>query len=381
MKNFLSLLLLSLTVLFSVSHSLAQSNQIYKRDRDGDGVPDYARDKCPDTDKRLNGQELKVEVEGVIYYVKILDVKANFEQRRRRLLIEVSRLDKEQRALLKPVDGRRDKMKKLSVDNQNRIIELDTLIKDKRAELAASIYEAKLEVNGEERIVEVFIGVDEFGCLPDKDRDNVPDMVDKCPDDPGLPIYNGCNDKDGDGVIDFEDECPDVPGLKRLKGCPDKSTGDRDKDGTMDKDDLCPDTPGPKSNKGCPDILTQDEKDIVNRASKVLFDVAKATLRPESKAILDELADLILRKAQKFGKLRVRLEGHTDSDGSDTSNLTLSQNRSRSVKNYLVSKGVDINFISTAGYGESRLKVTPERNRADKQENRRVEIAITNEQN
>ena len=381
MKNTISLFFIFLFIFSFVESSFSQSNPIYKKDRDGDGVPDYARDKCPDTDKRLNGQELRVEVEGSVYYAKITDVKANFEQRRRRLLIEVSRLDKEQRALLKPIDGRRDKMKKLSVDDQNRILKLDTLIKDKRAELAASIYEAKIKVNGKERVVEVFIGVNEFGCLPDKDQDNVPDMVDKCPDDPGLPIYNGCNDKDGDGVIDPNDDCPDEPGLKRLNGCPDKSTDDRDKDGTIDKDDLCPDTPGPKSNKGCPDILTREEKDIVNRASKVLFDVAKATLRPESKDILNELANLILEKTKKFGKLRIRLEGHTDSDGTNTSNLVLSQNRSRSVKEYLVSKGVDINFISTAGYGENRLKVSPERTRADKQENRRVEIAITNQQN
>ncbi|MDX2305564.1 MAG: OmpA family protein [Microscillaceae bacterium] len=380
MKAFLSLLLLYTWANLTISLTFAQELS-YTEDRDGDGVPDYARDKCPNTDRTLEGQEYKVEIDGKPYYVKITNMKANFEQRRRRLLIEFSKLDKEQRALLKPIEGRRDKMSKLSIEDQNRIHELDTLIKEKRKVMAASIYETTVLVDGKERPIELNIGVDEFGCLPDRDGDNVPDIVDKCIDDPGLPIYFGCNDRDGDGVLDYEDECVDVPGLKRLKGCPDKSTGDRDKDGTVDKDDLCPDTPGPKSNKGCPEILTSDEKDIVNKASKVLFDVSKATLRPESMHILDELAALILDKTKKFGTLRIRLEGHTDSDGTAESNLTLSQNRSRAVKDYLVSKGVDINFISTAGYGENQLKINPEVTKADKQENRRVEIAITSEKN
>lgn len=380
MKAFLSLILLYTWANLTISLTFAQELS-YTEDRDGDGVPDYARDKCPNTDRTLEGQEYKVEIDGKPYYVKITNMKANFEQRRRRLLIEFSKLDKEQRALLKPIEGRRDKMSKLSIEDQNRIHELDTLIKEKRKVMAASIYETTVLVDGKERPIELNIGVDEFGCLPDRDGDNVPDIVDKCIDDPGLPIYFGCNDRDGDGVLDYEDECVDVPGLKRLKGCPDKSTGDRDKDGTVDKDDLCPDTPGPKSNKGCPEILTSDEKDIVNKASKVLFDVSKATLRPESMHILDELAALILDKTKKFGTLRIRLEGHTDSDGTAESNLTLSQNRSRAVKDYLVSKGVDINFISTAGYGENQLKINPEVTKADKQENRRVEIAITSEKN
>jgi outer membrane protein OmpA-like peptidoglycan-associated protein len=48
------------------------------------------------------------------------------------------------------------------------------------------------------------------------------------------------------------------------------------------------------------------------------------------------------------------LEGHTDDVGEDDANLTLSQNRSASVKRYLAQKGVDENRITTDGYGESR---------------------------
>jgi outer membrane protein OmpA-like peptidoglycan-associated protein len=82
---------------------------------------------------------------------------------------------------------------------------------------------------------------------------------------------------------------------------------------------------------------------------------------------------------KKYSKLKIRLEGHTDTDGTNEANLELSRNRSRTVKEYLVSKGIN-QEISTSGYGEERLKISYERNPADKQANRRVEIAITNEE-
>ncbi|NJO03473.1 MAG: OmpA family protein [Bacteroidia bacterium] len=118
---------------------------------------------------------------------------------------------------------------------------------------------------------------------------------------------------------------------------------------------------------------------MISRASKVLFDSGKATLRPESFPILDELAALITDKAKKYPTLRVRLEGHTDTDGASEANLELSRNRARSVKEYLTNKGIDVMMISTAGYGEERLVKSPERTPSDKQDNRRVEIAITNQ--
>lgn len=347
----------------------------YKKDRDGDGVPDV-RDSCPDTDYNLNGQEFEVEVKGKKMFVKIVDLKGAFETRRRRVLVELSRLADEKRKLLKPVNNN---INKLDEASKARIAEIDTLDKNKRLDLADLVYEAKITVDGKLETIEIPVHVDEFGCLPDRDRDNVPDIVDKCPDVAGVKAFFGCNDRDGDGVLDHEDECPDVPGLKRLKGCPDKGTGDRDKDGTMDKDDLCPDVPGPKSNKGCPELVNDKQKELIEKASRVLFATAKADLRPESLAILDELANVIFDISKKFGKLIIRLEGHTDSDGTNEDNLELSRNRSRSVKDYLVSKGVDISWISTAGNGEE-MPVATNTTPAGKQKNRRVEIAITTQE-
>ena len=329
-------------------------------DRDGDGVPDY-RDTCPDTDKNLNGHEFEVEVDGKKMFVKIVDFKGTFAKTRNRLLKELSNIKKQQTATPKPDEAQK--------------VMLDSLEKQIRYKLIHLPYEAQITVNGKNIIKEVLLEIDEFGCLPDRDGDSVPDMVDKCPDTPGKKQYDGCDDRDGDGVLDHEDDCPDEPGLKRLKGCPDRGTGDRDKDGTIDKDDLCPDTPGPKANKGCPELINRE---FLEKASRVLFKSGSAILEPQSKVILDQLANEILTASKKFGKLTIRLEGHTDSDGTNEANLELSRNRARSVKDHLVSKGVDITWISTAGYGEEQPIATNATN-PGKAQNRRVQIAVTNQ--
>ncbi len=82
----------------------------------------------------------------------------------------------------------------------------------------------------------------------DSDGDGVVDKCDMCPDEIGLPKFQGCPDRDGDGIIDKFDLCPDVAGSHGLQGCP-----DTDGDGIADKDDLCPDVAGLASLQGCPD--------------------------------------------------------------------------------------------------------------------------------
>jgi OmpA-OmpF porin, OOP family len=359
-------------VLFSANILAQTPYAAYNVDSDGDGVPDV-RDKCPDTDKNLNGHDFEAEVNGKKMFVKITDLKGGFLNRRRRLLVENSRLEKEKKTMIESVKGRTER---LTSEQQTRLGELDTLITKLKSQLRYLVYEAKVKVDGKDQIVELTIGVDEFGCLPDRDGDGVPDMVDKCPDLPGVKMLDGCRDRDGDTVLDHVDDCPDEPGLVRLKGCPDKGLGDRDKDGTIDKDDLCPDVPGPKDNKGCPKLVNKQQEDIINKASKVLFATALADLRPESLDILDKLAQVIFDLNAKYGKLAIRIEGHTDSDGTNEMNLELSRNRARSVRDYLVNKGVDPFSITTAGHGEERpidTNATPQ----GKQNNRRTEIAIT----
>jgi outer membrane protein OmpA-like peptidoglycan-associated protein len=100
------------------------------------------------------------------------------------------------------------------------------------------------------------------GC-PDRDHDGVPDLDDKCPDQPGTKENAGCpaavtKDSDGDGIPDDIDRCPldpeDFDGFQDEDGCPDP---DNDGDGIVDKVDACPNTPGPIENRGCP-VLDQD---------------------------------------------------------------------------------------------------------------------------
>ncbi|WP_068634838.1 OmpA family protein, partial [Thauera butanivorans] len=88
----------------------------------------------------------------------------------------------------------------------------------------------------------------------------------------------------------------------------------------------------------------------VKLAADTLFDFDKATLKPEGRATLDDLA----AQAQQL-KLEVILAvGHTDRLGSDAYNQALSERRAAAVKTYLVSKGVEANRIYTEGKGESQ---------------------------
>jgi OOP family OmpA-OmpF porin len=88
----------------------------------------------------------------------------------------------------------------------------------------------------------------------------------------------------------------------------------------------------------------------VKLAADALFDYDKATLRPEGKSKLDELAS----KAMGV-KLEVILAvGHTDRLGSDAYNQKLSEKRAAAVKEYLVGKGIEANRVYTEGKGEKQ---------------------------
>ena len=201
--------------------------------------------------------------------------------------------------------------------------------------------------------------IESKGC-PDRDGDGIIDKEDLCPDEKGIRKFQGCPDRDGDGIADKEDLCPDDKGTVEFQGCP-----DTDGDGTQDNVDKCPSVPGPKENKGCPEIL--------DRASKVLFETGKAVIKSESYSLLDELATML----KKYPDTRINLEGHTDNEGDDAANLTLSKNRAKAVAEYLVDKGIPLSRVSSDGFGESRPIVandTP----ANKAKNRRVDMRLTN---
>ncbi|MDE3743874.1 OmpA family protein [Maribacter polysaccharolyticus] len=114
------------------------------------------------------------------------------------------------------------------------------------------------------------------------------------------------------------------------------------------------------------DRVMQDGKIIANG---IRFDTGKATLKPESMGIINEIVQMM----QEHPELKFSVEGHTDSDGSDADNLALSEKRAHTVKSTMVQLGISADRLTTAGLGESApidTNGTPE----GKANNRRVEF-------
>jgi OmpA-OmpF porin, OOP family len=102
----------------------------------------------------------------------------------------------------------------------------------------------------------------------------------------------------------------------------------------------------------------------------ILFDVNSARIKGESYRTLQEIGQLL----QDMPDLRLSIEGHTDSDGSDESNMTLSQRRADSVRTYLISTfNIAADRLESKGWGESKPVDTNE-TAEGKANNRRVEL-------
>ncbi|MNJ84570.1 Outer membrane porin F precursor [compost metagenome] len=113
----------------------------------------------------------------------------------------------------------------------------------------------------------------------------------------------------------------------------------------------------------------------------VFFDLAKATLRPESFVELNKLRDFL--KANPT--IKIEIGGHTDTRGDAAENLKLSDARAKSVKDYLIQQGIEAARLSSKGYGETlpiysdgviaKMATEKEKEKAH-QENRRTEYKI-----
>jgi OOP family OmpA-OmpF porin len=126
--------------------------------------------------------------------------------------------------------------------------------------------------------------------------------------------------------------------------------------------------PAPVAHPAAP-AAPQSEK--VTYAADAFFDVAKAVLKPEAKAKLDDLVS----KTKGVNLEVIIAVGHTDSDGSDAYNQKLSVRRADSVKAYLVGKGIEKNRVYTEGKGEKQ-PVADNKTKEGKAKNRRVEIEV-----
>lgn len=311
------------------------------------------------------------------------------------------------------------------------------------------------------------------GC-PDKDEDGIADKDDNCPEEKGTAAYNGCPviDTDKDGVPDKEDNCPELAGLETNKGCPD-STALMQKDsilnngssptpaigGSVTNNAISPKT-ATSTNK---DVAGNDLKDLpvsevvildgnskekttkakgktkakaksegkksnsskslTNNSTKkapkysgavksysestnigaltegaivekgvntdvsttelseadlavlkeatygVFFDTNKATLKSESYATLSKVAAIIKR----YPNYILRITGHTDNQGEDLDNVKLSVARARTIYNYFMKKGIDVQNVLYRGCGDGN-PVAENENEDGRAKNRRVEF-------
>lgn len=263
------------------------------------------------------------------------------------------------------------------------------------------------------------VKVDDDGCPLDKDKDNVADYIDDCPDVAGTAALKGCPDKDSDNIADKDDRCPDIAGLSELKGCPDadkdgvadiddkcpdtgtqykadatgcpmdndkdavfneddacpdlagilalKGCPDTDGDGVADNEDRCPNEKGTIANRGCPEMAKEDVKKITQIASRIYFEFNSAKLKAVSLPQLDALADIMKRNEGA----NLTVEGHTDNVGEDAYNMELSQKRTDSVTQYLMSKGLLESRLTAKGLGETE-PIADNKTKAGRAKNRRV---------
>lgn len=113
------------------------------------------------------------------------------------------------------------------------------------------------------------------------------------------------------------------------------------------------------------------ERGLVVTLGDVQFSTGKSQLREGVSQHLERLASFL----QDHRDRRVIIEGHTDSQGSDQLNKTLSKQRAESVRAYLISQGIDPNRLDTEGKGSS-APVASNESPAGRQQNRRVEIVV-----
>ena len=241
-------------------------------------------------------------------------------------------------------------------------------------------------------------GLMEFNGCPDADGDGIKDSDDACPNVAGLAVMNGCPDADADGVADKDDMCPNVKGTKANKGCPDTDGDgvvdkndkcateagpmanggcpwpDTDGDSILDKDDKCPTVAGIASEGGCPEIISNEAKMGIGAFTEaILFNIESASFQRGVEKALDGMLVII----NEFPEANFAIRGYTDTSGSVSGNLKLSNARANAVLDYLVENGIDAARLTATGFGQESPS-SSNKTRAGRVQNRRVEVKVTN---
>jgi outer membrane protein OmpA-like peptidoglycan-associated protein len=122
-------------------------------------------------------------------------------------------------------------------------------------------------------------------------------------------------------------------------------------------------------------LETRDtERGLVVSMADVLFDVGKFNLRQEAREKLARFSGIVLA----YPSLRITVEGHTDSTGSDELNQRLSEQRANEVRNYLISQGLVREMLTAEGFGKT-MPIADNSTAAGRQQNRRVELIVSGE--
>ncbi len=232
---------------------------------------------------------------------------------------------------------------------------------------------------------------DTDGCPdPDNDGDGIGDAADECDADmedmDGFKDDDGCPDpdNDGDGILDGVDDCPDeaedLDGFEDEDGCPDP---DNDNDGVLDGDDQCPAEAetqnGYKDKDGCPDEVPKAVAKFTGVIQGITFKANSAEILKASFKVLGKVVAVL----KEFPEVRLEIQGHTSDEGDRDANVALSQGRADSVKEYLVSAGIDESRLETKGFGPDVPTVAYEGVKGAKLKkaraaNRRVEFKLIN---
>lgn len=118
------------------------------------------------------------------------------------------------------------------------------------------------------------------------------------------------------------------------------------------------------------------QESVTLSLDNVYFDFDKSTLRPEGEEALDKLVTFM----NEYSSMEVLLKAHTDSRGSDAYNLSLSDRRAKSARDYVVSQGIAATRINGEGFGEKELVNKCSNGvsctKAEHQANRRVELDV-----
>jgi outer membrane protein OmpA-like peptidoglycan-associated protein len=118
-------------------------------------------------------------------------------------------------------------------------------------------------------------------------------------------------------------------------------------------------------------VERREQQLVVLFPSDVLFDVGSHALAPGSYDRLRQLANTL----KSYPDTNIVVKGHTDSSGSDSYNLRLSEERADRVRSYLVAEGVAAHRVTAVGFGEA-MPVASNATPTGRQQNRRVEIEV-----